>query len=193
MDTKAKVAIAVAGGIACAIGYFLWKKTREEETELPPYEPPMSDAPLFPGEEIATEYGYLAEEADMTNMRCEIAEISEESYLHGKWSKRLVATYFPYDKVLAGFDDELEPLSPEKLGLEDIVDALASGHEKAVYAADMNTLIAYEFVVGKCEYAEAKEELEQQKRALAEDKAEELGYSKEDDDPFDSVVASVGD
>lgn len=175
----------MAGGIA---GWCIGKS--QEETE---YVDAGYSEPLFPGDSLQVERHEVVAGGAVPEAN-PMVEISEESYMGGKWSKRLTATYFREDGVLAGFDDELEPLSPEKLGLSDILEGLSAN--KAVYAADVHTLIAYEVVLGVGGYAEAKEELARSAVEGLEEKASDLGYSSGErlsEDPFDSVVASVGD
>lgn len=169
------------GGIAAAavlIGYFLFRS--EETVEVykvgGDIEPP-EDEKGAEGEE---------EEADKVTP---LFATSPEAYMNGHWSKRLVATYFPEDDVLAGYDDELEPIPYDEAGLGEFVKALKDGGQDAVYVGSNVSGIAYELIKADSTYEEAKAELKASDKAELSETTEELGYSN----GFDSVVTSLGD
>ena len=171
------------GGIAAAavlIGYFLFRS--EETVEV--YKVGGDIEPTEDEKEAENE----DEEEDADKVP-PLFVMSPETYMNGNWSKKLVATYFPEDDVLAGYDDELEPIPYDEAGFGEFVKAMKDGGQDAVYVGSAVSGIAYELVKADSTYEEAKAELKASDKAELSEATEELGYSN----GFDSVVTSLGD
>ena len=86
-------------------------------------------------------------------------QISEDKYRHEEpWFDKMSATYFTVDRVLAGWDEHLEPLKEEEELLRRCF-TLASAGENSAYFRHLDDERDVEVVFSDAPFAEAKAEV----------------------------------
>lgn len=86
-------------------------------------------------------------------------QISEDKYRHEEpWFDKMSATYFTVDRVLAGWDEQLEPLKEEEELLRRCF-TLASAGESSAYFRHLDDERDVEVVFSDAPFAEAKAEV----------------------------------